>query len=80
MEIAEHCPASIETALSAVRDGVVAEGATPEAVERGLAAGRLVGALTEDAPLAIAVLAYESLSGDALARPALRALRQEPAR
>ena len=74
METAENCPASIDAALRAARAGLELEGAAPAALERGLAAGRLVGALSEDASLSIAVLAYESLSGDVSARPAVRAL------
>ena len=74
METAEICPAPIETALDAARTGLAVEGAEPAALERGLVAARLVGALTDDAPLSLAVLAYESLSGDALSRPSLRAL------
>ncbi len=74
METAENCPAPIEAALRAARDGLAVEGAAAAALERGFAAGRLVGALTEDAPLALAVLGYESLSGDALARPGVREL------
>ncbi|MCC6173071.1 MAG: bifunctional (p)ppGpp synthetase/guanosine-3',5'-bis(diphosphate) 3'-pyrophosphohydrolase [Gammaproteobacteria bacterium] len=79
MEIAENCPEPIERALRSVCDGLAAEGCGRDALERGCATGRLVGALTEDAALATGALAYESLTGDALARPAVAALLGEEA-
>jgi len=79
VEIAENCPEPIERALRSVCDGLAAEGCGRDALERGCATGRLVGALTEDAALATGALAYESLTGDALARPAVAALLGEEA-
>ncbi len=74
METAENCPASIDDALRTASSGLEAAGADTAALERGRVAGRIVGALTDDAPLSIAVLAHESLSGDARARDDLRPL------
>jgi len=74
VETIENCPAPIAATLRAARAGLALEGVEAAALDRGLGAGRLVGALTEDPALAVAVLAYESLSGDAWSRPAVRAL------
>jgi GTP pyrophosphokinase len=71
VEIVEHCPEPIEQALREVRAALAGEGADPAALERGHAAARLVGAIVEDAALARGALAYESLAGDALARPSV---------
>ncbi len=79
VEIAENCPEPIERALRSVCDGLAAEGCGRDTLERGCATGRLVGALTEDAALATGALAYESLTGDALERPAVAALLGEEA-
>lgn len=69
MEIVEHCPESIDQTLRATRAALRDAGAPEQALDDGLAAARLVGAITEDAALASGALAYESLPGDALAAP-----------
>ncbi|MCP5472761.1 MAG: RelA/SpoT family protein [Sinobacteraceae bacterium] len=74
METAENCPEPIEHALRTIRDGLSAIGIGQDALERGHAAGRLVGALSEDAVLATGALAYESLTADSLGRSDVAAL------
>jgi GTP pyrophosphokinase len=73
VEIVEHCPEPVEQALRDARAALAGEGAEPALLERGHAAARLVGAIVEDADLARGALAYESLAGDALARPTVAA-------
>ena len=67
VETVEHCPEAIEQALRAASQGLAANGVESARLQRATATARLVGAITEDASLAIGALGYESLSGDALA-------------
>jgi GTP pyrophosphokinase len=60
LEIAESCPAPIDAALAAAAVALGSMGHRDLRPEPALAAARVVGALTDDAALALGVLAQES--------------------
>ena len=69
METTQHCPPALLDSIGALRESLAAGGTDPTALARGAEAAQIVGALTEDADLACALVLKPALGSAERAEP-----------